>query len=212
VEAVRDGNVAVQMTAQSDEEADAVKMEFPVLVHGVQRFASQSGVLREGNRQTVNINIPKARRFGASTLNVQLNPSLAATMLDALPYLGRLPVWLRRANHVALLPSVVVARTLTESGVNLNTLRTRAKAYEAQAKAQPLGERVKNTGYTYPTGMPNARDLDQMASKLWHTDRWNNPVYDAATLQKMVNEGLQRCMQCNAKMAAGLVARLSAER
>ncbi|HEX8235004.1 MAG TPA: MG2 domain-containing protein [Abditibacteriaceae bacterium] len=192
VDAVRDGDTSVQMTAQTDEESDAVKMEFPVLVHGVQRFASQSGVLREGNRQTVNINIPKARRFGASTLNVQLNPSLAATMLDALPYLADYPYGCVEQTMSRFLPSVVVARTLSESGVNLNTLRTRAKAYEVEAKTQPLGERVKNTGYTYPTGMPNARNLEEMASKLWHHGRSNNPIYDAATLQKMIDEGLQR--------------------
>jgi hypothetical protein len=89
------------------------------------------------------------------------------------------------------LPSVVVARTLPKAA-STSTRCAPRQGLRSEAKAQPLGERVKNTGYTYPTGMPNSRDLDQMASKLWHSDRWNNPVYDAATLQKMVNEGLQR--------------------
>src|SRR5690606_28753805 len=71
-------------------------------------------------------------------------------------------------------------------------LRTRAKAYEAQAKAAPIGDRVKNSGYTYPTGMPNARDLNEMSSKLWRTGRASNPIYDEAEVQRMTNEGLQR--------------------
>ncbi len=192
VDVVKDGEVSVQMMAQTNEESDAVKMEFPVLVHGVQRFAAQSGVLRDKNSQVITINLPKERRFGASSLNVQLNPSLAATMLDALPYLADYPYGCVEQTMSRFLPSVVVAKTLSDSGVNLATLRQRAKAYETEAKAQPIGERVKNSGYTYPTGMPNARDLNEMASRLWYTERRNNPVYDEKVLSSMVNDGLNR--------------------
>jgi uncharacterized protein YfaS (alpha-2-macroglobulin family) len=193
VSAVRDGKASVRMTAQSETDADAVEMSFPILVHGVQRFASQSGVLRDKTSQTISINIPAQRRRGASTLNVQLNPSMAATMLDALPYLADYPYGCVEQTMSRFLPSVVAARTLTESGVDLKTLRARAKAYEAEAKARPVGERIKNTGYTYPTGMPNARNLQEMASTLWFTRRrTNNPIYDAATMQRMINEGLTR--------------------
>lgn len=196
VDVVRDGNVEIQMTAQADEDADAVKMKFPVLVHGVQRFTAESGVLREGsgvNRQVVKINMAKERRFGASTLNVQLNPSIAATMMDALPYLMDYPYGCVEQTMSRFLPSVVTRKVLVDSGVNLSTLRARAKAYEAEAKAAPVGNRVKNTGYTYPTGMPNARDLTQMSSRLWHTShRGNNPIYDQSTLDEMIKDGLDR--------------------
>lgn len=196
VDVARDGKTGVQMTAQTDEEADGVKMEFPVLVHGVQRFASQSGVLREGSgkaREAITINMPKERRFGATSLNVQLNPSLAATMLDALPYLMDYPYGCVEQTMSRFLPSVVTAKVLTDSGVNLQTLGQRAKAYEAEAKKAPIGTRVDNTGYTYPTGMPNSRDLSQMSSRLWHTSgRGDNPIYDKALLDRMVKDGLER--------------------
>ncbi|MDF2441579.1 MAG: alpha-2-macroglobulin, partial [Abditibacteriota bacterium] len=192
VDVVKDGDVSVQMTAQSDEESDAVKMQFPVLVHGVQRFTAQSGVLREANKQTISIDVPKERRVGASTLNVQVNPSMAATMLDALPYLADYPYGCVEQTMSRFLPAVVVAKTLSDSGVNLSTLRTRAQAYAAESKTQAVGERIKNTGYTYPTGMPNARDLEQMASRLWYTDRRDNPVFDDKVLSSMVSEGLNR--------------------
>ncbi|HVF84571.1 MAG TPA: alpha-2-macroglobulin family protein, partial [Abditibacteriaceae bacterium] len=136
VNVTQDGTSKIKMTAQSDEESDAVEMSFPVMVHGVQRFANQSGILKDGNKTVVNINIPKERRFGASTLNVQLNPSLAATMLDALPYLADFPYGCVEQTMSRFLPSVVVAKVLSDSGVNLPTLRQRAKAYEAEAKAQ----------------------------------------------------------------------------
>jgi uncharacterized protein YfaS (alpha-2-macroglobulin family) len=113
-------------------------------------------------------------------------------MLDALPYLADYPYGCVEQTMSRFMPSAIVAKTLSESGINLSTLRTRAKALAAEAKTKPIGERVKNTGYTYPTGQPNARDLEQMASRMWHGSRWENPVYDEAELQKMVNDGLQR--------------------
>jgi uncharacterized protein YfaS (alpha-2-macroglobulin family)/TolA-binding protein len=192
VNVLRDGLSKIKMTAQSDQESDAVEMSFPVVVHGVQRFANQSGVLKDGNKTVIDINIPKERRFGASTLNVQLNPSLAATMLDALPYLADYPYGCVEQTVSRFLPTVVAERTLKESGVNLETLRARAQAYKAESSTRPLGERIKNTGYTYPTGMPNSRDLTQMASQMWFVGRGHNPIYDKTTMDKMTNEGLQR--------------------
>ncbi len=192
VDATQDGTSKIKMTAQTDEESDAVEMSFPVVVHGVQRFANQSGVLRDGTKQVIDINIPKERRLGASTLNVQLNPSLAATMLDALPYLADYPYGCVEQTMSRFLPTVVAERTLKESGVNLDTLRQRAQAYKAESSTRPLGERIKNTGYTYPTGMPNSRDLTQMASQMWFWGRTNNPIYDKATMDKMTADGLSR--------------------
>jgi uncharacterized protein YfaS (alpha-2-macroglobulin family) len=193
VEVVRVGQAEVQMTAQSDEEADAVKMKFPVMVHGVQRFSAESGVMREGAaKQVVKINTPKERKFGASTLNVQLNPSIAATMMDALPYLADYPYGCVEQTMSRFLPSVVTRKVLADSGVELSTLAQRAKAYEKEAQEAPRGNRVENTGYTYPKGMPNARDLKEMSSRLWHTGRWSNPVYDQSTLDAMVKDGLDR--------------------
>jgi uncharacterized protein YfaS (alpha-2-macroglobulin family) len=195
VDVVKPGKTEIQMTAQSDAESDAVKMDFPVLVHGVQRFSSQSGLIREGDKttkQVIKINLPKERKFGATSLNVQLNPSLAATMMDALPYLMDYPYGCVEQTMSRFLPSVIVQKTLVDSGVDLKTLRARAKAYEAEAQTAPIGERVKNSGYTYPKGMPNARDLNEMSSKLWFTSRSKNPIYDQAELDKMIRDGLNR--------------------
>ncbi len=189
-----DGNADIKMTAQTDSDADAVKMNFPILVHGVQRFASQSGVLKDGQNQAVaTINLPKERRFGQSDLNVQLNPSLAATMMDALPYLADYPYGCVEQTMSRFLPTVLVQKTLSDSGVNLATLKARAQAYEKEAQAAPIGERVKNSGYTYPKGQPNSRDLEQMASRMWWTKhRGSNPVYDQAVVDQMTKEGLDR--------------------
>ncbi|HEX8552097.1 MAG TPA: MG2 domain-containing protein [Abditibacteriaceae bacterium] len=191
--AVKDGDVSIQMTAQSDEESDAVKMNFPILVHGVQKVRSNSGLI-SGTATSAKfaMDIPKERRFGASQLNVQLNPSLAATMLDALPYLADYPYGCVEQTMSRFLPSVVAIKTLRDAGINIEQLRTRAKAYEKEAKTEAVGERVKNTGYTYPKGMPNSRDLNEMSSRLWHVGGRKNPIWDKATMDAMVADGLKR--------------------
>ncbi len=194
VDVVKDGSADVQMIAQSTDESDAVKMNFPVLVHGAQRFAAQAGIIRNEGAQSekVTINFPKERKFGSSNLNVQLNPSMAATMLDALPYLADYPYGCVEQTVSRFVPSVLVAKTLRDSGVDLQVLAPRAATYKAESQTEAIGERVKNSGYTYPKGQPNARDLSEMASRLWYHGRAKNPIYDAQVLASMIDDGLGR--------------------
>ena len=204
VKVVRSGTATIQVTAQTATASDGVKLSFPVLVHGVQRFAGKSGILDRTGRDmllktaipkgetVVTFNFPKERQLGASRLNVQLNPSLAGQMLEALPYLADYPYGCVEQTMSSFLPTVIVQKTLRQSGVDLETLRKRALAYDAQAKDEPIGERIKNSGYSYPQGQPNARDLNEMSSQLGYHGRSNNPIYDGATVDKMTQEGLQR--------------------
>ncbi len=193
VEASRAGRAKIRMTAQSDEDADAVELSFPILVHGAPRFAGQSGVLRADGTQRLDLSFPKERKPGASNLNVQLNPSLAAVMLDALPYLADYPYGCVEQTASRFVPSVLVAKTLRESGVSLQVLAQRARAYAAESKATSPGERVKNSGYSFPKGMPESRDLTAMASNLWYTEGRNrNPIFNPAELDKMIADGLAR--------------------
>ena len=204
VKVVRSGEATIQVTAQTATASDGVKMSFPVLVHGVQRFAGKSGILDRTGRDlllktaipkgetVVTFNFPKERQLGASRLNVQLNPSLAGQMLEALPYLADYPYGCVEQTMSRFLPTVIVQKTLRQSGVDLETLRKRALAYDAQSRDEPIGERIKNSGYSYPQGQPNARDLSEMSSRLGYYARSNNPIYDAKTVDKMTQEGLQR--------------------
>ena len=204
VKVVRSGQAKIQVTAQTATASDGVKMSFPVLVHGVQRFAGKSGILDRTGRDlllktaipkgetVVTFNFPKERQLGASRLNVQLNPSLAGQMLEALPYLADYPYGCVEQTMSRFLPTVIVQKTLRQSGVDLETLRKRAQAYDAQSKDEPIGERIKNSGYSYPQGQPNSRDLSEMSSQMYYRGRSNNPIYDAKTVDKMTQEGLQR--------------------
>ena len=197
---VGDGQAMVKMAAETNEESDAVEQSFPALTYGVQKFLSTSGVMQaDQSAAKLTVTLPKERKAGSAALLVQLNPSLAATTLDALPYLADYPYGCVEQTLSRFVPSVVVADALRKSGVNLETLHTRAQALEAREKAgSPFGQAAPTTadtdqtGYTYPTGTPGVMKTAQLAEGLWHTNRWTNPVFDPAELQRMTEDGLSR--------------------
>jgi hypothetical protein len=63
-----------------------MEKEFLIYEHGIEKFVSRSGKLR-GDSVAIKLTIPKERRADSTNLTVQVAPSMATTMLDALPYL-----------------------------------------------------------------------------------------------------------------------------
>ncbi|UCH34354.1 MAG: hypothetical protein JSV65_17790 [Armatimonadota bacterium] len=194
VRVLRSGSATVRMTAQSDEESDAVEMQFPALVHGVEKFEAESGVMRDvagSDNVTLQLDVPQERRRGATELNVQLTPSLGAVALDALPYLADYPYGCIEQTMSRFLPTVVVARTLTDLGIDLDELRKRADAYRKELDASAGSQAQPDSGYTYPKGMPGGFDAAEMASRMY-LRRDAGPIFDPERLARMVRAGLQR--------------------
>ena len=194
VRVVRSGTATIRMTGQTDEESDAVEMNFPVLVHGAEKFVVQSGVLRDvkgSQTAKLTLTVPKERRRGATELNLQLTPSLAATTLDALPYLADYPYGCIEQTMSRFLPSVVVARTLTDLGVDLKDLEKRYKAYSSETKESAGSTPRAESAYTYPKGMPGSFNAQELASRMY-LRRGHNPIFDTEELKSMVEAGLAR--------------------
>jgi uncharacterized protein YfaS (alpha-2-macroglobulin family) len=199
---VGSGPASVKMTAETDEESDAVSQTFPALAYGVQKFVAQSGVLPDGPQTAhLTLDIPAEHRAGTAALLVQITPSLAATALDALPYLADYPYGCVEQTMSRFLPSVIVAKTLRDSGVDLDTLHQRAQALAAREQAgTPFGQTSETTadtdqtGYTYPTGTPGVMKTPELAEGLDHSDRWDSPIFDPERLNAMAAEGLARLL------------------
>ena len=136
VDVVGDGQATVRMTAETDEESDAVEQSFPALTYGVQKFLTTSGVMQaDQNKADLTVAIPKEHKPGSSALlDPRSIPSLAATTLDALPYLADYPLWLRRADHEPL-PAVC-------GGGEDAQRRGREFRYAAQASDGDAGART----------------------------------------------------------------------
>jgi uncharacterized protein YfaS (alpha-2-macroglobulin family) len=114
VVAEKTGEAKLRVTARSPEHSDAMEKSFIVYEHGIDKLIARSGKLR-GDEATIRLELPRERR--ATELTVQIAPSLAVTMLDALPYLIEYPYGCTEQTMSRFLPAAVVARTVEKLGL-----------------------------------------------------------------------------------------------
>ena len=169
VKVVREGEAVLRMAALSDVESDAVEMRFPVIVHGMLKTDSYSGMLRpQDDRGSFEVEVPSERRAEQTRLEVRYSPTLAGAMVDALPYLIDYPYGCTEQTLNRFLPAVVTQQTLRKMGVDLKAI---------QAKRTNL----------------NAAELGDPAQRAEGWKRFDrNPVFDDAELAKIVKAGVQR--------------------
>jgi uncharacterized protein YfaS (alpha-2-macroglobulin family) len=172
------GQARLNVLAHADPYADAMEKTYLVHEHGIEKFISQAGKMRSQDL-TVHLDLPP-RRAGSTSLSVQLTPSLAVTMLDALPYLIDYPygtslsVQLTPSLAVTMLdalpylidypygcteqtmsrflPAAITARTLQDLGLNRDTILSRRFGGIVQEHASE----------THPQGAQDLSNLDEM--------------------------------------------------
>ena len=69
-----------------------------------------------GSEVAVQLSIPKERKKDSTRLSIQVTPSLAVTMLDALPYLIDYPYGCTEQTLSRFMPAVIVTQTFDGSG------------------------------------------------------------------------------------------------
>ena len=139
-------------TAEANAPADAMEKTFTVHEHGIEKFLSRSGKMR-GDSATVRLDLPAERKAGSTSLVVQVAPSIAVTMLDALPYLADYPYGCTEQTLSRFLPAAITAKTLRDLGLD-------AAAVEAKLFG---GIEPGSAGKTHPGGKKDLRKLDEMA-------------------------------------------------
>jgi uncharacterized protein YfaS (alpha-2-macroglobulin family) len=115
VSAVGAGDVKLRVSAKGGQLGDAMEKPFVVYEHGIDKLIARSGKMR-GDESVIRLDLPRERR--ATDLTVQIAPSLAAAMLDALPYLIEFPYGCTEQTMSRFLPAVIVARTLEKLGLD----------------------------------------------------------------------------------------------
>lgn len=168
VKAAAEGDAVVRMKALTDEESDAVEMRFPVRVHGMLKTEAYSGSIRpDRDAATFQIAVPERRRISDTLLEIRYSPSLAAALVDALPYLVRYPHNTTDCTLNRFLPTVIVQNILKQMNVDL----AQVKQKRANLNAQELGDPANRAA------------------------RWkrfeDNPVFDNAEVARMVKAGVQ---------------------
>jgi len=168
VKATAEGIANVTMKALTDEESDAMKMEFPVFVHGFLKTESFSGVIRpkEKNGKLV-FTVPEDRRPQESRLEIRYSPTLAGAMVDALPYLVEYPYGCTEQTLNRFVPTVITQGILQSMDLDLAAIQEK----QTNLNAQEIGD-------------------DKERSKQWKRFK-RNPVFDVAEVELMVKKGVQ---------------------
>ncbi|HVG24760.1 MAG TPA: MG2 domain-containing protein [Thermoanaerobaculia bacterium] len=112
--AEKSGPAKLRVTARNATVGDAMERAFIVYEHGIDKLIARSGKLR-GDEAVVRLDLPRERR--ATELVVQVAPSIATTMLDALPYLIDFPYGCTEQTMSRFLPAAIVARTIEKLGL-----------------------------------------------------------------------------------------------
>ena len=147
----RAGAAKLKVTARSDQHSDAMENNFTVYEHGIEKFVSKSGKLR-ADEATVRLNIPAARKPESTQLTVQIAPSMAVTMLDALPYLIDYPYGCTEQTMSRFLPAAITAKTLKDLG--LSPEAAMAKVFG--------GIEPESAAATHPEGKRSLKQLDDI--------------------------------------------------
>ena len=112
--AMNPGEAKITGSALTDEESDAMQLSLPVLVHGIEKFEGGAGSVVED--KTVELTLPEEVRQGSASLRISVNPTVARTMLESLPYLVDYPYGCVEQTMSRFLPAAVVAKALQDMG------------------------------------------------------------------------------------------------
>jgi uncharacterized protein YfaS (alpha-2-macroglobulin family) len=145
------GEVKLKVTARGDKYADAMEKTYLTYEHGIEKFIAKSGKAR-GNDITVKLDLPKERKPGSTLLTVQLTPSMAVTMLDALPYLIDYPYGCTEQTMSRFLPAAITAKTLKDLGLHPEDVMGHVFGGIEQAHAAA----------THPDGKKDLAELDKI--------------------------------------------------
>jgi len=141
----------LKVEARGDKYADAMEKTFRVYEHGVEKFISRSGKMR-GDSVAIKLDIPKERRAETTGLSVQIAPSMATTMLDALPYLVDYPYGCTEQTMSRFLPAAITAKTLRDLGMK-----------PEDAMERVFGGIEPDTALaTHPKGQRDLKELDRI--------------------------------------------------
>ncbi|HEY3039884.1 MAG TPA: alpha-2-macroglobulin family protein [Pyrinomonadaceae bacterium] len=141
----------LKVEARGDKYTDAMEKSFTVYEHGIEKFVSRSGKMR-GDSVAIKLDVPRERRPETTTLTVQVAPSMATTMLDALPYLIDYPYGCTEQTMSRFLPAAITAKTLRDLGLKPETAMHKIFGGIEQSTA----------GATHPKGVHDLKELDRI--------------------------------------------------
>jgi hypothetical protein len=104
--------------ALTDEESDALELEMPVEPWGLQQSVAQTGALR-GDKEEITraLVLPPDTNSDASTLRIDVSPSIAGTLMSALDFLATYPYGCVEQTMSSFLPNILVTKAVKDLGL-----------------------------------------------------------------------------------------------
>jgi uncharacterized protein YfaS (alpha-2-macroglobulin family) len=147
------GMASLQVSARGEKFSDAMEKTFPIYDHGIDKLIAKSGRMR-GDDAVIKLDLPSERRAGSTNVAIQVTPSLAVTMLDALPYLIDYPYGCTEQTMSRFLPAAIVARTLRGIGADPADIAGRMFG----------GIEASTVSQTHPKGKHDLGELDRITA------------------------------------------------
>lgn len=142
------GDAELVLSARAGSQTDGMRKSYPVHPHGIDSQVARAVRLPQsanaGAELAFTLDVPAARRKETTLFEVQVSPSLAVTMLDALPYLVDYPYGCTEQTMSRFLPATIVARTLKARGLSAEDALNRVFGgveRESADKTHPRGRK-----------------------------------------------------------------------
>ncbi len=151
--------VDLTATATSGQYADASKpalgtlpnQGIPVYNFTTTETVGTSGMITSADSVTENIQLPTTFQFTDAKLNVEVSPSLAASMTSGLNYLNDYPYLCMEQTVSRFLPNVIAARALKEAGIT-SPLKNNLDANVSAALQRIYAKQLYDGGWNWWDG------------------------------------------------------------
>ena len=201
---LKSGEAILRFRGASGDDGDGLEVKIPIVPWGADKRVFDAAVLENDAAATLTFLIPPERRAETTRLAITLQPSLALTLVDALPYLIDYPYGCTEQTISRFAPAALVARTLREAGTTLSEV---ARRKAALPKAALQGEGRERRGFDFElddvvqAGLKRLRDLQHSDGGFgWWENDLSNVYMTAYALQ-----GLLIARDADVKVDAGLI-------
>ena len=170
VKAIKAGETKIIFKASTAVDSDAVALDLPVTVYGAEKMISYTGSIdKESESSIINLNIPAKIRKDSLRLTLNLSPSIAGAVIDAIPYLAEYSYGCTEQTLNRFVPAVVTVATLKKLNVDMSS----------------LAERRNNLN---PQQIGSVNSRREGLRKYYKC----NPLYSVNELNLMIEKGLKR--------------------
>jgi len=112
------GTHKITVSAVGDTASDAVELPLPVIPHGVFRNISTAGMISGNKSHTEELTVQSTAVPDCTKLKINMQPSLASSMISSLDYLAQYPYGCTEQTTSAFLPDIIIWRTLKKLGIH----------------------------------------------------------------------------------------------